>query len=112
MDSCANCQAQFQSVCLNGTSADSLAALPSVLYNAFAIPIGIALTGGIAGLVATAMNLWYLVPYALFAIGMRANNPKRELNLIVFVLLNVFFTLLFYRLSVLYLKKTDIQTNV
>ena len=66
----------------------------------------------IADLVATAMNLWYLVPYALFAIGMRANNPKRELNLIVFVLLNVFFTLLFYGLSVLYLKKTDIQTNV
>lgn len=97
---------------LGGITVSALQCFLSLIIRSFAIPIGIALAGGIAGLVATAMNLWYLVPYALFAIGMRANNPKRELNLIVFVLLNVFFTLLFYRLSVLYLKKTDIQTNV
>lgn len=96
---------------LGGITVSTVQCFLSLVIRSFAIPIGLALGGGIAGLVATAMDLWYLVPYALLSIGMRANNPNRELNLVTFVLLNMIFTLFFYLLSIYYLKKADVKTQ-
>lgn len=95
---------------LGGITVSAVQCFLSLVIRSFAIPIGIALAGGIAGLVATAMGLWYLVPYALLSVGMRANNPERELEFITFMAWNIIFTVFFYLLSVLYLNKTDVKT--
>ena len=95
---------------LGGITVSTVQCFLSLVIRSFALPIGIALAGGIAGLVATAMGLWYLVPYALLSVGMRANNPERELEFITFMAWNIIFTVIFYLLSVLYLNKTDVKT--
>lgn len=96
---------------IGGITVSTLQCFLSLIIRSFAIPIGIALAGGIAGLIATAMDLWYFVPYALLSVGMRANNPERALNFTTFMVWNIIFTVLFYLLSVLYLNKTDIKTQ-
>jgi ABC-2 type transport system permease protein len=77
----------------------------------FAVPIGFALVGGIVGLFATAKYRWYLLPYSLFSVGMRANNPRLELNYGVFFIGCGVFTCLFYLLGVVYLKRSDVVTQ-
>ena len=75
MDSCAELPGTIPvsllewNICgfLGGITVSALQCFLSLITQASFIPIGIALTGGIAGLVATAMNLWYLVAYALFS---------------------------------------------
>lgn len=96
---------------IGGITVSTLQCFLSLVIRSFAIPIGIALAGGIAGLIATAKDLWYFVPYALLSVGMRANNPERELNFTTFMVWNIIFTVLFYLLSVLYLNKTDVKTQ-
>lgn len=96
---------------IGGITVSTLQCFLSLIIRSFAIPIGIALAGGIAGLIATAMDLWYFVPYALLSVGMRANNPERALNFTTFMVWNIIFTVLFYLLSVLYLNKTHIKTQ-
>lgn len=96
---------------IGGITVSTVQCFLSLVIRSFALPIGIALVGGIAGLIATAKDLWYLVPYALLSLGMRANNPERELNLLAFTILNVVFTAFFFFLSVRYLKKSDIKTQ-
>lgn len=83
----------------------------SLVIRSFAIPIAMALLGSIAGLMFTSKDLWYLLPYSLFSVGMRANNPFFKLDYGLFVVACVFFCGVFYLLSVLYLKYTDVKTQ-
>lgn len=83
----------------------------SLIIRSFAVPIGIALIGGIAGLIATAKGLFYLLPYSLFSVGMRANNPERTLNISIFTASCVFFIMAFYLLSVWYIQHHDVRTQ-
>lgn len=83
----------------------------SLWIRSFAVPIGIALVGGIAGLVATAKGILYALPYSLLSIGLRANNPNRELDYNAFLTSSVILILLFYLLSVAYIKCRDVKTQ-
>ena len=83
----------------------------SLVIRSFAIPIGIALVGGIVGLIATAQGSFYTVPYALFSVGMRANNPERPLDAVPFTLSCMAFIVIFYLLSVWYLRQHDVRTQ-
>lgn len=83
----------------------------SLVIRSFAIPIAMALMGSIAGLMLTSQGLWYLLPYSLFSVGMRANNPLFKPDYGVFLLACVCFCGGFYLLSVLYLKHTDVKTQ-
>ena len=58
----------------------------SLRIRAFAPPVAFGLVGGIAGLIVTAQGFGYAFPYSLLCIGMRANNPQMELDLLPFVL--------------------------
>jgi ABC-2 type transport system permease protein len=80
----------------------------SLVIRNFAVPIGLALVGGIVGLFATAKYRWYLLPYSLFSVGMRANNPRLELDYGVFFVGCGVFACLFYLLGVVYLKRSDV----
>ena len=82
----------------------------SLVIRSFSIPIAMALMGSIAGLMLTSHGLWYLLPYSLFSIGMRANNPFFQLDYGVFFLFCICFCGGFYLLSVFYLKHTDVRT--
>ncbi len=82
----------------------------SLVIRSFALPIAISTAGGIAGLVFTAKGLWYLFPYSLFSVGMRANNPNMELNLPQFIPACLVFILIPYLLSIFYLVRADVRT--
>lgn len=84
--------------------------LSTVIRN-FALPIAAALAGGIIGLLLSAKGLWYIIPYSLLSLGMRANNPYYEINVFAYLGVCLFFIVGFFILSVLYLKKTDTKTN-
>ncbi len=53
----------------------------SLLFRSFAVPVGIALMGGIVGLFATLKGLALFFPYSLLAIGLNANNPTLVVRL-------------------------------
>ncbi len=83
----------------------------SLIIRSFAVPIGLGLVGGVAGLVITAKGFEYALPYGLLSIGLRANNPDRALNYELFLTSSVIFILLFYLLSVVYIKHNDVKTQ-
>jgi hypothetical protein len=47
----------------------------SLVVKSFAVPVGIALIGGIGSIVALSKGYGVFYPYALISIGMRANSP-------------------------------------
>lgn len=83
----------------------------SLMIRSFAIPIGLALLGGFAGLAATAKGCYYFLPYSLMSRGMRANNPNLSVDMAAFVSYSVFFIALFYLLSVWYIGSYDVKTQ-
>lgn len=83
----------------------------SLIIRSFAIPIGLGLVGGVAGLVVAAKGFEYTLPYGLLSIGLRANNPNRPLHYELFLTSSVIFILLFYLLSVAYIKHNDVKTQ-
>ena len=92
---------------LGGMAVCAVQLFLSLLLPSFAIPVAIALVGGIAGLMVTAQGLGLWFPYSLLSLGMRANNPTMELNVAVLFLSSVGYTCLFALLTVLLLKKRD-----
>ena len=66
---------------LGGAAVCALQLYLSLVVRAFAIPVAMALAGGIAGLMLTSQRLGYAFPYSLLCLGMRANNPTMELEL-------------------------------
>ena len=63
--------------------------------------------GGILGLMFTAQGLGYAFPYSLLCMGMRANNPQMELNLLLFLLSALVYTATFSLLTLRYLRRRD-----
>ena len=92
---------------LGGMAVCAVQLFLSLLLPSFAIPVAIALVGGIAGLMMTAQGLGLWFPYSLLSLGMRANDPTMELNVAVLFLSSVWYTCLFALLTVLLLKKRD-----
>lgn len=96
---------------IGGAAICSMQIFLSIIIRNFALPIAAALAGGIAGLLLSAKGYWYLLPYSVFSLGMRANNPYYELNISVFLSVCVIFIVGFMLLSILYLKKADTKTS-
>ena len=92
---------------LGGMAVCAVQLFLSLLLPSFAIPVAIALVGGIAGLMMTAQGLGLWFPYSLLSLGMRANDPTMELNVAVLFLSSVGYTCLFALLTVLLLNKRD-----
>ena len=75
-----------------GVSVCGVQLLLSLVIRAFAPPVAMGLVGGIFGLMATSQGLGYAFPYSLLCLGMRANDPKMELDLIPFLLSVLLYT--------------------
>lgn len=87
----------------------SLQLLLSMRIKSFAVPVVIALLGGILGLMFSNMGLGMFWPYSLLSMGMNANGrgditPE---NTITFFAMCILFTLVFSFLAVRSLKRSD-----
>ena len=82
---------------IGGFAISALQLFLSLVIHSFAVPVGIALIGGITGLMALAKGLGVWHPYALLSLGMRANNSGGPLqtNPVLFLVNSFLFTLLF-----------------
>ena len=96
---------------LGGISVCAVQLFFSMVIRAFAPPVAFGLAGGIVGLLFTAQGFGYAFHYSLLCIGMRANNPQMELDLLPFALSVLAYLVLFALLSLRYLKKRDIAAE-
>ena len=96
---------------LGGVSVCALQLFLSLRIRSFAIPVAIALVGGIAGLMLTSQGLGYLFPYSLLCLGMRANNPTMALDLPLFLAGCAAYVLLFCLLSLWELSRRDVSAE-
>ena len=87
--------------CLFGTLGGAVMAAAqlviSMLIRSFALPIGIALAGGISGLVFLAKDLGHIWPYSLMAYGMNSNAPQQMIasGYVPFILICIGYIALF-----------------
>lgn len=90
---------------LGGITICCIQLIISMLIRSFAIPIGIGLAGGIGGLMITNKGWGSYYPYSLCCMGMRANNPQMELDILPFIVGCIFYTILFSAISVVCLRR-------
>lgn len=83
----------------------------SVCIHSFMIPVGISCAGGFAGLMMTAKNIPYILPWSLMSMGLRANNPRFELNCPAFFAGVAINTVLWLAAALIHLKRADFRTN-
>lgn len=100
--------------CLSGTMGGivmaSVQLMISLFIKNFALPIGIALGGGISGLLFLAKDLGHIWPYSLMAYGMNSNAPQQliESGYARFVIICVVYIALFTVIGNIILSKRDI----
>lgn len=82
----------------------------SLVIRSFAVPVGIALIGGVGGLAMLAKGYGVFFPYSLLCLGMRANHPggPMQCDPIVFALSCLFYLALCVLIAVLWMKKRDV----
>ncbi|MBP3475141.1 MAG: ABC transporter permease [Lachnospiraceae bacterium] len=85
--------------------------LMSLVIRSFAVPIGIGLVGGIGGLLATSKGWGLNYPYSLYSMGMRANKPQMELDLMTFGIHAMGYIIVFIVLSVFYLHEHEMAAG-
>ncbi len=95
---------------IGGIAISALQLLLSLVIRSFAVPVGIALIGGISGLVTFAKGIGVWNPYSLLAIGMRANYPggPMQANPIQFLINSLVFILIFSICSSVWIKMRDV----
>ena len=83
----------------------------SLLIRSFAIPVGIALGGSAAGITLVVKGRIYALPYAMLQTGLKSTTLEWKTNLGGFIMAAAAYIVLFYLLSVLYLKRSDVKTQ-
>lgn len=94
---------------LGGIVMASIQLLLSLFIKSFALPVGIALAGGLSGLVFLAKGMGHIWPYSLMAYGMNSNAPQQmmESGYMSFVMICVTYIVVITVLSSLILSKKD-----
>lgn len=95
---------------LGGMVMASVQLLVSLFVKSFALPVGIALGGGLSGLLFLAKDLGHIWPYSLMAYGMNSNAPQELLagGYAQFILICLFYIGLFTIASTVILHRRDI----
>jgi ABC-2 type transport system permease protein len=85
----------------------------SLMIRSFAVPVGIALIGGIAGMAAIAKGYGGWFPYSLQGIGMRANQPEGSMQCSIeqFVIISFFYLAVCAIFAAVWLKKRDVDAG-
>lgn len=95
---------------LGGIVMASIQLLISFFIHSFALPVGIALAGGITAIVFLAKGYGHIWPYSLMAYGMNSNSPQELLKsgYAQFVVIALCYILIFMGISCLIISKRDI----
>lgn len=95
---------------LGGMVIASIQLMISLFIKNFALPVGIALGGGLSGLVFLAKNLGHIWPYSLMAYGMNSNSPQKllETGYIPFIVTCILYIIIFMMINNTILNKRDI----
>lgn len=98
---------------LAAVSIGALQLLLSMLIRSFSVPIGIALIGGVTGMLISNAGFGMYWPYSLMLMGMNSNKSADALsgNGLIFMTATLLFLLLFYLIAVKILKTTDTCTH-
>lgn len=98
---------------LGGMVICTLQLLLSLVVRSFAVPVGLSLLGGVAALAATAKGWGAYFPYALLAVGMRANKADAALSCgtAPFLFFSISYMVLFALLVLLYLGKVGVAAR-
>jgi len=82
----------------------------SLAIRSFAVPVGIALIGGISGLAALAKGYGVWFPYSLLCLGMRSNQPggAMQCGTEQFILSSIFYLAVCILFAVIWLKTRDV----
>lgn len=83
----------------------------SLIIRSFAIPIGIALLGGILGLMMTNRGHGLNYPYSIYCMGMRANNPNMDVDAPALLINSLGYIILFAALTIRYLRRHEIPAD-
>lgn len=95
---------------LGGIVTASIQLMLSLYIKSFALPVGIALGGGISGLVFLAKNLGHIWPYSLMAYGMNSNAPQELIKsgYTEFIAICIIYIIIFTLISGMIFTKRDI----
>lgn len=95
---------------LGGTVIAAIQLMISLFIKSFALPVGIALGGGLSGLVFLAKHLGHIWPYSLMAYGMNSNALQElpESGYVWFVVICIVYIVLFMTISSMILSRRDI----
>ncbi len=82
----------------------------SLYIKSFAIPVGIALVGGISGLAFLAKNFGHIWPYSLMAYGMNSNSPQKiiESGYVLFMFICIVYIIAFILIGSFIMSKKNI----
>ncbi len=94
-----------------GIAVSAFQLLVSLVIRSFAVPVGIAMAGGVLGLGIAAKGYGYFWPYSLLSEGMSANGSDDGLSYPLFFAACAVFIVLFSVIAVMYLKKSDVKTG-
>lgn len=85
----------------------------SLVIRSFAVPVGLALIGGVTGIavLSKGYGVWY--PYSLLSLGMRANKPDASMQYSTtqFVINCILYLVIFSLFAIFWLKKRDVVTG-
>ncbi len=99
---------------LAAAAISSLQLLLSMLIRNFAIPIGIALFGGIIGIRMTNATLGNFWPYSLMMLGMNSNRSENVLtsmtDTVTFFISVIVFFFLFFGIAIWQLRTKDVRS--
>ena len=95
---------------MGGTVMASAQLLISLFIKSFALPVGIALAGGLSGLLFLVKDLGHIWPYSLMAYGMNSNAPQEliQSGYAQFVIICIAYIVLFTAVSAAVISKRDI----
>lgn len=95
---------------LGGVVMVSIQLMLSIFIKSFALPVGIALGGGISGLIFLAKDLGHIWPYSLMAYGMNSNSPQELIKsgYPSFIIISIAYIIIFTVISSRILSKRDI----
>lgn len=93
--------------CCGCLAVASIQAYLSLRIRSFAIPVGIALAGGLAGIALIAKGYGFFLPYGLITMGLKSTNLTTALNIPLFIFISILYAAFFYVLSLHHIKHTD-----
>jgi ABC-2 type transport system permease protein len=85
----------------------------SLIIKSFAVPVGIAMAGGVLGIGALSKGVGAFYPYTLLSLGMRANRPggSMECSLEQFLSGSLFYLIISAVIAILWLSNRDVTAE-